>query len=197
MDCKIPRRREKHPLENKLQRGRCSFWESLRMAELDAKHPRALDSTSSHQAQVPGEVCPWEHSWTRSLRDDGDKIHPKHKESPVCLAKAGLWEGNGLMHPLLTVQGRRHSWAQHPPQGDHSQPWHCWIHPRHFSGAPWLVGLSWGRTLGFAGSSCRDSDPSRAGRSGGDRERIYLHQEGAWIWELKSCPCLEEEPLAP
>lgn len=179
MDCKIPRRVEKIiPWKTSLSQGRCSVWQSLRMAALDSKHPWVLGKAIGHQAQVPGEGCPWEHSWNAVWEAMEIKFIPSTRRVLCAWQRQDCGKEAGLMHPLLTVHASCHSWDQHPLQGAHSQPWDHWIHPRHFSGAPWLVGVSWERAPGLAGSS--GSDLCRAGRSGGHRERIYLHQESAW-----------------
>lgn len=141
----------------------------------EAAAPSATKPTRSVHRGVPGEGCPWEHSRTRSQGADGDKVHPKHKERPACLAKPGLWGGNRPMHhPLLT------GWGQHQPQGAHSQPWDRRIHPRHLSGACWdeLGAGAWVWQAALA--EAQGSDPGGAGRSGEHRERIYLPQESAW-----------------
>lgn len=94
------------------------------------------------------------------------------------------------MHPLLA------GWDQHQPQGAHSQPWDCQIHPRHLSGACWV---SWEQDLGL-GRQLSQSLRSQQGQEVWGAQREDLSSPGKcleWMWEPKSSPCLEEEPPAP
>lgn len=71
----------------------------LRLAEPEDGSAGFKTSPGAWKGHRPPSPSPWRGmsmgtQLERCLGGDGDKIHPKHKESPVCLAEAGLWEGS-------------------------------------------------------------------------------------------------------